>query len=139
MRWTHKLSLAELNQIGRGSAAGNVGMKFTMFSEDWLEATIPLNEYTRDRLGQIHTGALAILAESIGSVAASLTIDAAHNSCVGQSLSIHHPVAVLEGPISARASLISAQERSQLWNIEMKDPHGVTVCVAALTMAILSH
>ena len=69
--WTRPVSLATLDAIGVNSASEFFGIRYTAFGKDWIEATIPLDERTRNANGTLHPGALGILAETIGSVAAT--------------------------------------------------------------------
>jgi 1,4-dihydroxy-2-naphthoyl-CoA hydrolase len=135
--WTRPITLEDLDAIGVNSASQNFGIRYTAFGEDWIEATIPLDERTRSANGALHPGALGILAETIGSVAAGLCIDTSRHIGLGQILHINHPVSISSGPILARASPVSILPHSHVWNVEMKDPNGATVAVARLTVVIL--
>jgi 1,4-dihydroxy-2-naphthoyl-CoA hydrolase len=138
VHWVSKFTLDDLDLISRDTAAQRCGVRFVGMGDDWLEATIPLDSRTMSHDGLLHPGALAVLAETIGSVAATLCIDTSKRICLGQILHINHPAPVTSGPIRARASAVSVLEDNQVWNIEMTDPAGATVCVAHLTMAVLA-
>ena len=135
--WTRQFTLRDLDAIGKNSASENFGIRYTAFGDDWIEATIPLDERTRNANGALHAGALGILAETIGSVAASLCIDTSRQICLGQILNINHPLSITSGPILARASPVAILPDTHVWNVEMKDPYGATVSVARLTMVVL--
>jgi uncharacterized protein (TIGR00369 family) len=135
--WTRKFSLEDLDAIGEGTASENFGICFTAIGEDWIAATIPLDARTRNSDGTLHPGALGILAETIGSVAASLCIDTSRRICVGQILHVNHPVLLTTGPVYATASLITILNDSHVWNIEINDPTGAVVGAARLAVAIL--
>ena len=135
--WTRRFDLEDLDAIGEGTASQNFGIRYTAIGEDWITATIPLDTRTRNRDGTLHPGALGILAETVGSVAASLCIDPSRRICVGQILHVNHPALVTTGPVYATASLITILDDSHVWNIEMKDAAGAVVGAARLAMAIL--
>jgi 1,4-dihydroxy-2-naphthoyl-CoA hydrolase len=137
VQWTREITLDDLDLIGRDTAAQHCGVRFVGIGEDWLEATIPLDARTMGPDGILHPGALAVLAETIGSVGATLCIDVSKRICVGQILHVNHPAPVTTGPIRAKASAVTVLEDNHVWNVEMTDPAGVTVCVAHLTMAVL--
>jgi 1,4-dihydroxy-2-naphthoyl-CoA hydrolase len=132
-----QFTLRDLDAIGKNSASENFGIRYTSFGDDWIEATIPLDERTRNANGALHAGALGILAETMGSAVASLCIDTSRQICLGQILNINHPVSITSGPILARASPVSILPETHVWNVEMKDPNGATVSVARLTMVVL--
>jgi 1,4-dihydroxy-2-naphthoyl-CoA hydrolase len=135
--WTRPFTLTVLDAIGINSASEHIGVRYTAFGEDWIEATIPLDERTRNANGALHPGSLGIFAETIGSVAASLCIDTSRQIGLGQILHINHSVAITSGPILARASPVLILPDSHVWNVSMKDPSGATVSVARLTVVIL--
>jgi 1,4-dihydroxy-2-naphthoyl-CoA hydrolase len=135
--WNHSISLAELDAIGAGTTSENSGIHYTAIGDDWIEASMALDTRTRDPDGAMHPGALGILAETIGSVAASLCIDTSRQICVGQILHINHPIIVTAGPVRARATAIAILSQSHIWDVDIKNPSGAIVCAARLTMAIL--
>jgi len=137
LHWARKSSIDELDLIGQGTASEYCGIRYIGIGDEWLEATMPLDSRTLGANGALHPGALGIFAETIGSVAASLCIDTTRQICVGQILHINHPVLITSGPIRARASAVSILPDSHVWNVEIKNPIGATVCVARLTMAII--
>jgi 1,4-dihydroxy-2-naphthoyl-CoA hydrolase len=135
--WTRPVSLTTLDAIGVNSASEFFGIRYTAFGNDWIEATIPLDERTRNANGSLHPGALGMLAETIGSVAASLCIDTSRQVGLGQILHINHPVSITSGPILARASPVLILPDNHVWNISMKDLNGANGSVARLTVVIL--
>ncbi len=52
-----------------------LGIEFTEIGDDYLCATMPVDNRTRQPYGILHGGASAALAETVGSVASSLVID----------------------------------------------------------------
>lgn len=135
--WTRPFTIALLDAIGVNSASQYFGIRYTAFGEDWLEATMPLDERTRNANGALHPGALGILAETIGSVAASLCIDTSRQMALGQILHINHPVSFASGPILARTSPVLILPDSHVWNVSMKDANGADQSAARLTVVIL--
>jgi 1,4-dihydroxy-2-naphthoyl-CoA hydrolase len=135
--WTRPVTLAMLDAIGVNSASEHIGIRYTAFGEDWIEATIPLDERTRNANGTLHPGALGILAETIGSVAASLCIDTSRYIGLGQILHINHPLPITSGPALARASPVLILPDSHVWNVSMKVANRSNESVARLTVVIL--
>ena len=135
--WITPRTLDELNAFERWTAAGGCGIRFTAIGDDWLEATVPLDPRTAAADGTLHAGSLAIVAETVGSIAANLCIDIATHACLGQALDVDHPEPVSAGPVRARATVIALGERTHVWNVDMRDAAGRRVAVARLTMAIV--
>lgn len=59
-----------------------LGIEFTKIGSDYIEATMPVDHRTKQPMGLLHGGANVVLAETLGSIAASLTIDLKKNSLV---------------------------------------------------------
>ncbi len=75
------------------------GIKFTDWSENSLTATMPINEKTRQPFGILHGGASVVLAETIGTFASSLVIDANEFVCVGLEINANHLRPVSSGEV----------------------------------------
>ena len=135
--WLYPVSLGDLDAMNRKTAAEHVGIRFTAFGDNWLEATMPLDARTQSEPGTMHRGALAILAETLGSQAANLCVDQSRQVAVGQILHLNHPVEVTSGPICGRALPLSRNNLSQVWEIDIRDSADARLCVAQLTMAVL--
>ncbi len=135
--WVTPRTLDELNELEQRTAAGRCGIRFTAIGPDWLEATAPHDRRTAAPDGALHPGVLAILAETVGSIAANLCIDTATHACLGQALDVNHPGPVTAGPVRARARPVALDERAHVWDVDMHDATGARVANARLTMAIV--
>ncbi len=135
--WTRQFTLADLDAIGEKTASEHLGIHYTGIGDDWIEATMPLDSRARNADGSMHPGALGILAETIGSVAAVLCIDTSRHICLGQILHINHPVTVMMGPVHAKACAISILDTSHVWDVKIKDHAGSMIGAARLTIAVL--
>ena len=135
--WVTPRTLDELNAFEQHTAAGGCGIRFSALGEDWLEATVPLDGRTAAADGSLHAGSLAIIAETVGSIAANLCIDAATHACLGQALDVNHPEPISAGPVRARATPLALGEHTHVWNIEMWDATQTRMAVARLTLAIV--
>ncbi|HYM24502.1 MAG TPA: hotdog fold thioesterase, partial [Vicinamibacterales bacterium] len=80
--WVTPRTIAELTAASRNTASAAVGIQFTAIGDDWIEATLPLDERTQRDAGVVDPGALAILAETLGSIAATMCIDATRQMCL---------------------------------------------------------
>jgi 1,4-dihydroxy-2-naphthoyl-CoA hydrolase len=134
--WTRFFTLEELDDDNRDSAAGLLGIRFTGAGENWLEVEMPVDERTTGSEGVLHLGALGVLAETVGSVAANLCVQSSRR-CVGQAINVAHLLPVSVGPIRAKAVAVAILERSHVWSIEVTDASRVTVAVASLIVAVL--
>ncbi|MBS0367360.1 MAG: hotdog fold thioesterase [Proteobacteria bacterium] len=135
--WHTTATPEQLTARTGGSMPGLLGIRFTEVGADFLGATMPVNERTRQPFGLLHGGASLALAETIGSVASLLCIDAQRFMCVGQEINANHLRGVREGIVTATVRPFHRGTRSHVWHIEIRDPQERLVCVSRLTMAIV--
>jgi len=135
--WVTPLSIAELTAASRNTASAALGIRFTAIGDDWVEATLPLDERSQCEAGSLDPGALAILAETLGSIGATMCTETARKMCLGQIFHLHYPRAVGCGPVHGRATPLEISERAQLWDIQIRDGSGARICIAQLAVAVL--
>ncbi len=100
---------------------------------------MPISGRTVQPFRNMHGGASAAMAETLGSVAAQLTVDDDKQRCVGLSLNISHIRAVPEGQtLTGTARPFHIGRTTQVWDIQMTDPRGKLAAVARLTLAVLT-
>ena len=128
---------AELNSLSVDTMAEILEIRFTDTGDDYLEATMPVNNNTRQPYGLLHGGASAALAETVGSVAASLCIDIEKYICVGLEINCNHIRGKKDGTVTARATPLHIGASTHVWDIKIRDERDKLVCVSRLTMAIL--
>jgi 1,4-dihydroxy-2-naphthoyl-CoA hydrolase len=136
--WFQAFELAQLNARRENSLDAALGVTYSAFGDNWLAATMPVDGRTRQPFGLLHGGASAALAESLGSVGANLCIDPARFGCVGQSLTVNHVSSARSGLITGTARPRHLGGRSQVWQIEMRGETDDLVCLATLTIAVLT-
>src|SRR6201995_4463700 len=83
-------TVESLNQLSQKTMASWMDMRFTEIGDDFLKATMPVDERTHQPYGLLHGGASAALAETIGSVGSWLTIDKERQVCVGIEINCNH-------------------------------------------------
>jgi len=135
--WMQPFTLDNLQATAGGTMTGHLGIVFTAFGDDWLEATMPVDARTIQYMGIMHGGATAALAETVGSYAANLALDRGRCRAVGLELNISHLRAVRAGLVTARATRRHIGRTTQLWDIENRDEKGRTVSLARLTLAVV--
>lgn len=69
MIWKRQATLEQLNRLGEGNMVGLLDIRFETFTDDTLEATMPVDGRTQQPFGLLHGGASVVLAETLGSVA----------------------------------------------------------------------
>ncbi|HUO79827.1 MAG TPA: hotdog fold thioesterase [Steroidobacteraceae bacterium] len=135
--WFAPFTLEDVNRRRVAGLAAELGMRFTAFGDDWLAATMPVDERTHQPMRLLHGGASLALAEAVGSTAGNLCIDRARFRCIGQEINGNHLRAATQGPVTATARPQHVGARSQVWQIEIRDPAERLVCASRLTLAVV--
>jgi 1,4-dihydroxy-2-naphthoyl-CoA hydrolase len=136
--WFAPFTVADLNGRFHVFMAEHLGIEFTGFGEDWMSATMPVDRRTLQPMGLLHGGASVALAETLGSVAGNLCLDFPRLRCVGQEINANHIRAVTTGTVTGTARPFHLGARSQVWQIEIRDPVGELACVSRLTLAVIA-
>lgn len=136
--WRPGLTVEQLNapRIG-GSMAWYLGVRFSEIGPDYLKATMPVNEFTRQPAGILHGGANVVLAETIGSVASGVLAGHEDLHHVGLEVNANHLRGVTDGSVTATVRPIHTGKTTQIWDIRIEDEAGRISCVSRLTVMTL--
>ncbi|MGB3393481.1 MAG: hotdog fold thioesterase [Stenotrophomonas sp.] len=132
-----RVSLEELNRLSQGTLIEHLGIVFTAAGDDWLQATMPVDERTRQPYGLLHGGASVVLAETLGSSAGNLCVDTATQVCVGLEINANHLRAARSGSVTGTARAVHVGRSTQVWDIRIENEAGKPVCVSRLTLAVV--
>ena len=130
-------TLEQLNTPKIPTMVDHIGLVFTGIGDDFLEATLPVDHRTIQPFGVLHGGASVVLAETLGSVAASLTLDRTKQHAVGLEINANHLRSVREGRVTGTARPLHVGKSTQVWEIKIVNEAGQLCCVSRITMAIL--
>lgn len=125
-----------LNEFCAASMVSYLGIEFTEIGAEYLKATMPVSDKTRQPLGLLHGGASVVLAESLGSVAASLLLDSKHYA-VGLEINANHIRAVKSGVVTGTVRPVHVGKSTQVWIIDIENEDGKLVATSRITMAVL--
>lgn len=112
-------------------------IRFTDVGDDWLRGTMPVDHRTRQPFGLLHGGASVVLAETLGSSAALLTLDVEKEVAVGLDINANHIRGVRGGIVTGTARAVHLGRTTQVWEIRIEEEQGKLVCVSRLTMAVI--
>jgi len=126
-----------LNKWSRNTLAELLGIEFTDVGEDYLEARMPVDHRTHQPLGLLHGGASVALAETLGSVAATLCVDKAKQYCVGLEINANHLKGVRNGFVKGITKPIHIGRKTQVWEIRITNELSELICVSRITLAVL--
>lgn len=138
--WKREFSIDSINRFLTEEPAralsAHLGMRAESFGEDHLTFSMPVDARTHQPMGLLHGGASVALAETVGSVAANLTLPL-EQAALGQEINANHLKAVRSGRVHGTARAYHIGGRSQVWSIEIRDDAGALICVSRLTMAVV--
>ena len=138
MIWKTQPILEAINSLNENTAVSHLGIQFTEVGDDYLTATMPVDERTRQPLGLLHGGASALLAETLGSVASALCIDFPREQAVGIEINASHLRPARTGAVTGVVRPIRLGRTTHVWDIRISDEEDQLICVARLTMAVRS-
>ena len=108
-------------------------VEVTEIGDDFVIAKMPVTEKTKQPYGILHGGASCVLAESVGSIAAALTMDGAKKYPVGIEINANHISSPTDGHIYAKAVPVHIGGSTSVWNIDISDDNGKRVCFSRFT------
>jgi 1,4-dihydroxy-2-naphthoyl-CoA hydrolase len=132
------VDLATLNELGLQSLVSHLGIEFVEAGDDFLTARMAVDERTRQPFGILHGGASAALAETVGSVAATLCLDMNRQAAVGLEINANHVKPVEAGYVYGTARPIHLGRRTHVWEIRITDDVDNLVCISRLTLMVVS-
>jgi 1,4-dihydroxy-2-naphthoyl-CoA hydrolase len=135
--WKQPIDLARINGWSRGTMMETLDIRFTATGEDWIRATMPVDHRTQQPFGLLHGGASVVLAETLGSTAALLTLDVEKEIAVGLDINANHIRGVRGGLVTGTAKAIHLGRTTQVWEIRIEEEAGKLVCLSRLTMAVI--
>ena len=108
-------------------------IEVTEIGDDYIIAKMPVTEKTKQPYGILHGGASCVLAESVGSIAAALTMDGEKKYPVGIEINANHISSPTEGHVYAKAVPVHIGGSTSVWNIDITDDKGKRVCFSRFT------
>ncbi len=130
-------TLDRLNSLSKNTMMEHLGIEYTEIGDTYLKGTMPVNHGTVQPMGLLHGGASVVLAESLSSLASTMTLDPTRQYCVGLEINANHIKSVKEGHVTGTASPIHLGKKTQVWEIRIENESEQLVCISRITMAIM--
>ncbi|MEX2597500.1 MAG: hotdog fold thioesterase [Salibacteraceae bacterium] len=135
--WFKKATEEQADKMRTDTMLETLDIRITEIGVDYLKGSMPVDHRTVQPYGILHGGASVTLAESLGSVAAHLTVDADRYYCVGMEINANHIKPATKGRVIGTAKPFHIGRSSQVWGIEIHDESGQLICVSRITMAVV--
>ena len=131
------IPLDELNRQNVSTMMGALGISYTYASPTRVEATMPVNHYTRQPFGVLHGGASLALAETVAGLG-SMVLAKPDETIVGMQVSGNHVASAHEGDtVRAVATIIHAGRSSHVWNVDISTSTGKLVSSVRVVNSVM--
>lgn len=131
------MTIEEINRFCKNSLIENLGIQFTKFSGETIEATMPVNHKTIQPMGYLHGGSSLALAESVASAGSLLILDPNKFNVFGMQVSGNHISSIKNGEVIAKACLLHKGNSSHVWDVRIEDKNGKLISTSRVTNAII--
>lgn len=112
-------------------------IEYVDVGENFLVAKMPVGPKVFQPDGVLHGGASVALAESVGSAASYVFLDAQKFFVRGIEIAANHVRSVKEGEVFARATIVHQGRTTQLWEIRITDSDDNLISLCKLTTIAL--
>ena len=129
--------LKAFNESSKNTLMETLDIEYVALGDNFLTAKMPVNSKVHQPYGQLHGGATAALAESVGSAASNFFIDSKTQFVNGIQLSINHIKSKREGTVYATATNIHKGKTTHLWEVRIVDENDDLISVAKMTNIVL--
>ncbi|GJM61328.1 hotdog fold thioesterase [Persicobacter diffluens] len=130
-------NLEELNARNKGTLMETLSIRYTAIGEDYLCASMPVGPFNHQPAGLLHGGAAVALAETLGSMAATLCINTKTHHCVGLDINANHIRSVRAGMVFGKAKAIHIGRSTHVWEIKIQDEEERLLSIHRLTVAVI--
>lgn len=137
--WFFPLSIEDIQKSQVDDMTKHIGIEFTELGDNYIKGKMPVDHRTRQPFGILHGGAHVVLAETLGSLGANLTLDTSKAHAVGLDINSNHIKSVKEGWVFGTAKPIHIGGKTQVWEIRIEDEKGQLLNISRLTMFIVQH
>jgi 1,4-dihydroxy-2-naphthoyl-CoA hydrolase len=136
--WFKDYQLDYLEGLRNANMGVHIGLEFTELGPDFLKGRMPVDHRTTQPFGILHGGASCVLSETLGSVAAWMTIDPDKYRAVGLEINCNHIRAVTSGHVIGICTPIHTGRRTQVWQTDItEESTGKRVAISRLTVAVI--
>lgn len=135
--WKSEITFEKITKIRENTMVGHLGIEFTEIGDDYLKGKMPVNHKTIQPYGIMHGGASCVLAETLGSVGATYTVDMNKQVTVGLSINTNHIRMIREGFVYGTARPLHIGRSTQIWEIDIINDEEALISLSRLTLAVI--
>jgi 1,4-dihydroxy-2-naphthoyl-CoA hydrolase len=137
MVWKNPIDLALVNQISKNTLSEHIGIEIIEIGDDYIKATMPVDQRTKQPMGLLHGGASVVLSETLGSIASIIAAGPfGQYSAVGVEISAHHLNSAKSGIVTGICKPLKIGKTIQVWITDIFDENNTQICTSKLTTFI---
>ena len=136
--WFHPICIEEFKDSSINMDK-HLDIEIVEIGDDFIIGRMPVIEKTKQPYGILHGGASCVLAESIGSTAAALSMDNTKKYPVGIEINANHISSPTDGYVYAKAAPVHIGSSTSVWNIDITDDDGKRVALSRFTALHKNH
>ena len=125
------------NDNRKGTLMETLDIEYTDVGDDFLVARMPVTPKVYQPDGVLHGGATIALAESVGSAASYIFLNAQEFFIRVIEISANHVKSIREGYVFAKAILLHKGRTTHLWEIKITDESANMISICKLTTIAL--
>jgi 1,4-dihydroxy-2-naphthoyl-CoA hydrolase len=129
--------IAQCNAFSKNTLMETLEIEFVDAGENFLKAKMPVNPRIHQPMGLLHGGASVALAESVGSAASMLFVNAKEYEVRGIEIAANHLRSKKEGVVYGTATIMHQGRTLHLWEIKITDEEGKLISLCKLTNIVL--
>tara|TARA_R110002072_G_scaffold51965_3_gene139086 strand:+ start:2373 stop:2789 length:417 start_codon:yes stop_codon:yes gene_type:complete len=129
--------LKGFNLLCKNTLMETLDIEYVDVGEDFITAKMPITSKVHQPYGQLHGGATAALAETVGSMASHFFMDSKNKLVNGIELTINHIKSKREGVVFATARNIHKGRSTHLWEVRIVDENNQLISICKMTNIIL--
>ena len=125
------------NESSKNTLMQTLDIEYIEIGENFLVGKMPVTPKVHQPDGVLHGGAMVALAESVGSMASYIFLDAQKFFVRGIEISANHVKSVKSGDVFAKATILHKGRTTQLWDIKITDADDQLISICKLTTIAL--
>ena len=125
------------NENSKNTLMETLEIEYVDVGENFLVGKMPVTSKVYQPDGVLHGGAMVALAESVGSAASYIFLNAQEFFIRGIEISANHVKSIKEGDVYAKATIMHKGRTTQVWDIKITDKDNNLISLCKLTTLAL--
>lgn len=131
------MTIEQINSACKNTFIEYMGIEFTSYGEDYIEAKMPVDYNKHQPMGLLHGGASLALAETVASGGSFVMVDETKYNVLGLQVTGNHVATMSEGMLIARAEIVHKGSSTHVWDVKISTEEGKLISVARVTNIIM--